>query len=33
MNDTFLLAGLKRWKTSQKANCRSYAGFLTLEGL
>ena len=29
--DTFLLAGLKRWKTSQQANCRSYAGFLTLE--
>jgi hypothetical protein len=31
--DTFLLAGLKRWKTSQQAKCRSYAGFLTLEGL
>ena len=33
MQDTFLLAGLMRWKTSQQANCRSYAGFLTLEGL
>jgi hypothetical protein len=33
MKDTFLLSGLKRWKTSQQAHCRSYAGFLTLEGL
>jgi len=31
--DAFLLAGLTRWKTSQQAKCRSYAGFLTLEGL
>jgi hypothetical protein len=31
--DAFLLEGLNRWRKSQQANCRSYAGFLTLEGL
>jgi len=33
MKDAFLMEGLNRWRKSQQAKCRSYAGFLTLEGL
>jgi len=33
MQDTFLVRGLNRFKKSQKANCRSFAGFTKLKGL